>query len=372
LQTGDNPIWVANSSIQGYDPGVHGPVENGDTFSDKHIKSVVIKANSPKLDPEPSVADCGGQPPFDNCPTELPGDQGPNTPCTKGPDTRDISDSEMNCVNGFRSRTGVVTTTYVYDEPTDSWVAQTPTTTWSEWSAWRALTPGERAQLKCDQPPSPIIENISDSEMTCALGYRSRSGTITKEYVWSGSAWVLEPSSGWVTSWGAWSAYRPLTPAERQQLACDTPPPPPPPPTTDVCPNLEGNQATVPAGLVKDQLGNCVPPPPPPTTDVCPNIEGDQAEVPDGYELVNGECAEIAGEEVIVPKPKPDEKPTVKGVQTVAPPAAAPTAVAAGLGAPASSPLQTIAQMLVAGGMLLLMAGAWIGLGRRGSGTHAA
>ena len=55
---------------------------------------------------------------------------------------------------------------------------------------------------------------------------------------------------------------------------CVTPPPPP----TDLCPNIDGNQATVPAGMVKDEQGNCVAPP----TDVCPNIEGNQAEVPDG------------------------------------------------------------------------------------------
>ncbi len=46
---------------------------------------------------------------------------------------------------------------------------------------------------------------------------------------------------------------------------CTTPPPPPP---TDVCPNISGAQATVPAGMIKDANGNCVyppssPPPPP-------------------------------------------------------------------------------------------------------------
>lgn len=84
----------------------------------------------------------------------------------------------------------------------------------------------------------------------------------------------------------------------------------------------------------------------------------------------------VLGEETVVPKPKPepkpDDEPTVKGVEVVKPPAAAPTAVAAGLGDPTSSPLQMIAQMLVAGGMLLLVAGAWIGLGRREYGTHEA
>jgi hypothetical protein len=82
----------------------------------------------------------------------------------------------------------------------------------------------------------------------------------------------------------------------------------------------------------------------------------------------------IKGEETIVPKPskepKPDNEPTVLGTQ-----AAVPTAVAAGLGGTSSdvgTTTQLIAQLLVAGGMLLLMAGGWIGLGRRESGAHQA
>ena len=35
--------------------------------------------------------------------------------------------------------------------------------------------------------------------------------------------------------------------------ACETPPTP-----TDVCPNIDGNQAEIPEGLVKDEQGNCV------------------------------------------------------------------------------------------------------------------
>lgn len=76
----------------------------------------------------------------------------------------------------------------------------------------------------------------------------------------------------------------------------------------------------------------------------------------------------VKGSETIVPKP--DKEPTVLGTQ-----AAVPTAVAAGLGGTstdAGTTTQLIAQMLVAGGMLLLMAGGWIGLGRRESGAHEA
>ena len=42
------------------------------------------------------------------------------------------------------------------------------------------------------------------------------------------------------------------------------------------------------AGHEQDTLGECNPPPPP--TDVCPNIDGVQATVPEGYTLVDGMC----------------------------------------------------------------------------------
>ncbi|MBD0349036.1 MAG: hypothetical protein ICV59_07780 [Thermoleophilia bacterium] len=58
------------------------------------------------------------------------------------------------------------------------------------------------------------------------------------------------------------------------------------PTPADVCPNIEGVQAEVPAGMVKDAQGNCVTPP----TDVCPNIEGVQTALPEGFVLENGMC----------------------------------------------------------------------------------
>jgi hypothetical protein len=55
------------------------------------------------------------------------------------------------------------------------------------------------------------------------------------------------------------------------------------PPPPDECPNLAGNQTSVPTGMSKDASGNCItPPPPPPPTDECPNIAGNQATVPAG------------------------------------------------------------------------------------------
>ena len=85
-----------------------------------------------------------------------------------------------------------------------------------------------------------------------------------------------------------------------------------PPPPTDVCPNIDGNQAEVPDGMVKDEQGNCVTPPPPPT-DVCPNIDGNQAEVPDGMvEDEQGNC-------VTPPPPPTDVCPNIDGNQATAP-----------------------------------------------------
>ena len=40
----------------------------------------------------------------------------------------------------------------------------------------------------------------------------------------------------------------------------------PPPAPTDLCPNIDGTQETVPEGMVVDQDGNCTTPPPPPPT----------------------------------------------------------------------------------------------------------
>ena len=67
-------------------------------------------------------------------------------------------------------------------------------------------------------------------------------------------------------------------------------PPPVGPPPTDVCPNIEGVQETVPEGMVLVN-GECVTPPPP--VDVCPNLPGNQEEIPPGMGIVNGECVLI-------------------------------------------------------------------------------
>ena len=81
---------------------------------------------------------------------------------------------------------------------------------------------------------------------------------------------------------------------------CVVPPPP------DACPNLEGNQEEVPDGYHLEE-GQCIENPPDPI-DMCPNIEGDQETVPEGYEIVEGQCVEL-------PPPPTDVCENIDGLQ---------------------------------------------------------
>jgi uncharacterized repeat protein (TIGR01451 family) len=54
---------------------------------------------------------------------------------------------------------------------------------------------------------------------------------------------------------------------EQDHLGACSPEPPP-----DVCPNIEGDQAAIPEGLVKDEHGDCVEPSPPPTGDTVEHL----------------------------------------------------------------------------------------------------
>jgi hypothetical protein len=74
LQTGQNPIWVDNHSLLGDD----GETFVGQEFSDAQGRSIVIVANTPKLDPEPTVADCPA--PVGPSPSPTPSPTAPPTP----------------------------------------------------------------------------------------------------------------------------------------------------------------------------------------------------------------------------------------------------------------------------------------------------
>lgn len=294
-------------------------------------------------------------------------------PCEPGSEQVRTTESRSSCAGGYEERTKVVTKEYVWDDEL-GWVLEPEagwTTTYDpDWHKVRDLTSQERATLGCDQPQNEVV-GISGEEASCDLGYRSRTGTVTKEYVWNGNAWVLEPESGWVTVWDAWSAYRPLTDAEFAQLQCR-----PDQPDPEIAPlsdermscndGVEGRSGTQTTSYVWNA-----------STRQYDVVVGDPEWGP--WEFVRNLTAQesldlacIAGEETLVPspdnKPKPDEEPTVLGTQ-----AGVPTAVDAGLsGAPAVGPStqSLLAHMMVAGGFLLLIAGGWLGLGRRENGAH--
>lgn len=61
-------------------------------------------------------------------------------------------------------------------------------------------------------------------------------------------------------------------------------------PPVDMCPNIEGNQETVPEGMHKDEVGNCVEDQE--QIDVCLNIDGIQTEIPKGYHSIGDNYCE--------------------------------------------------------------------------------
>ena len=108
-------------------------------------------------------------------------------------------------------------------------------------------------------------------------------------------------------------------------ITFDTNVTPPPPPVTDLCLNIEGNQETVPAGMIRDANGNCAAPPIVVVTDVCPNIEGNQESVPAGM-MKNGEGACLTPTAVVTLSVVAPSVPTLEAVVTAAPVVVAPVA----------------------------------------------
>jgi hypothetical protein len=78
LQTGQNPIWVDNHSLGDHSADV---TFVGEEFTDAQGRSVVIVANTDKLNPEPGISACEGETPSPT-PTPTPT---PTVPPTKGP-----------------------------------------------------------------------------------------------------------------------------------------------------------------------------------------------------------------------------------------------------------------------------------------------
>ena len=154
-------------------------------------------------------------------------------------------------------------------------------------------------------------------------------------------------------------------------------------PPTDVCTNLEGNQANVPDGYTESD-GICTQTPPP--TDVCTNLEGNQATVPAGYTATNGVCAEVLGTEESAGPSENGNDPEVEGISAGRSPATVkgteatvkgtssvvPNAIDAGLAGAQSDVRLLVGQALVGVGLLLATASLWSGPGlRRRGGVQA-
>lgn len=202
---------------------------------------------------------------------------------------------------------------------------------------------------------------VSEERSSCALGLERRTGTVTTV---NGQAQS--------TQWGAWTFVRGLNNAEFEQLGCRADQPEPVEllgaETRLDCTGVQQRESTQVTTFEWNE-----------STREYEQVVGtvDWSEWVQVRNLTNKELrAEgcVLGEETLVPKPKPEQKPTVKGVERVAPPAAVPTAVAAGVGGgeASSSLTHLMAQVLLGGGLLLLLAGGWVGLGRREAGAHEA
>ena len=94
----------------------------------------------------------------------------------------------------------------------------------------------------CEEQPAPIQVTVTENDATCELGYGTREGTVTKEYVWTSGGWQLEPASGWTTAWGEWT-YEPLSAADFVRLGCQPDQPDP------VVVPLEDERMTCAAGV---------------------------------------------------------------------------------------------------------------------------
>ena len=158
----------------------------------------------------------------------------------------------------------------------------------------------------------------------------------------------------------------------------------PPVTPTDVCANVDGIQASVPAGYTAGPNNTCVQNQNPPVTptDVCANVDVLQPTVPTDYTAANGVCGEVEGiDESTSPpasnpsKPSKPSKPAkngtdaeVQGVDTLRPvpsiqgvsnvrnTAAVPLAVDAGLAGADPDSRTLLAQSLLGAGLMLLVA----------------
>ncbi len=174
------------------------------------------------------------------------------------------------------------TMTCTYSVPTTSQVASNTASV-----TWGGGTASDTAAIAWTARPGSSSAQVDDDSSVFA-GPVTVNGPETFGYseTWRCANGQASPSSGRVnTATVTWNGGQSSASASASvSVGCGETPPP-----TDVCPNLPGDQPTVPPGMVIDENGNCVTPPPP--TDVCPNLPGDQPTVPPGMVIdENGNC----------------------------------------------------------------------------------
>jgi len=358
LQTGNNPIWVDNNSLPGYHDDLI--VEVGMEFADAQGKSVVIIANTPKLNPEPGIEACFEQitvparpATVDPCNEvgvtsniafvvpqdtdqldwtllpngdlkvapkygyrfpgstqeivfQLPADSG--VPCelpSKDPVTATVTQNRSTCDLGVEQRSGSQTTTFTWNPAKAAFDEQVGPVSWGAWTFVRDLTEAEFEALDCrpDQP-EPNVLKLTDERMGCDIGVQEREGSQTTSYIWNAETRAYDAVVG-AEVWGEWTKVRDLTTEEFIALEC------------------------------------------------------------------------VAGEETVVPKPEPEPKPETTDESPDREPvvlgteASVPTAVAAGLaGDTGLTTSELLGQGLAGMGLVLMLSAGWLAMSRRTRGEH--
>jgi uncharacterized repeat protein (TIGR01451 family) len=167
----------------------------------------------------------------------------------------------------------------------------TATATWGSGSSASATATIQWAAPTDVGVPASVKD---DGQINQSLGLGDlTNGSWTKTYDerWTCSGDKASPNAGRTnTATVTWNGGEDSDSAS-VQVGCGSTPPPP----ADVCPNIDGNQASIPAGMVKDAQGNCVTPPPPPpsgNTDEHMDVQVTKGATPQ-VQLVNGQ-ADIA------------------------------------------------------------------------------
>lgn len=138
--------------------------------------------------------------------------------CTEKPTEPErvvTEETQKSCAAGVEVR--LITTRYVYDEDTNTWVLGAPST--GPWYFERDLTADEATQYNCTK--EPIIEPVTKSDEGCDIGgYEDWSGTVTTTYAYNPETFGYDATVGDAV-WGE-PVLTPYTKAERIEAGCVT------------------------------------------------------------------------------------------------------------------------------------------------------